>query len=717
MDDYIAPTATPRDAVEGAKEPWPYADFIQPPSSQRIMSYTKFKKLLQIRNKREKRMAAASAAGKTQVANNPANPPVKVEHTTTKEKRKHGMPMRDSLEVPSNPPSVSGRHAEKEILSPPPPKSLEDNNGEEGAEVRHFRAREPQSPAEPLREEKAAVGEEVRGESNKSTPAMETKNELALPPGEGKSTPNLSKPSTTTVNDSQAAAGLSEPRVGRHFAPKLSRRKRREVMPASPVEPLNEDASAAEVGVIPLMGKGELYAAVKAHAAGKTKVGDIKPIENNMSAFVEENDKYEAEDALVRKFTQDLETTIPGLNTNGQSLSFSSAESGIVEAQSDDKAIQPNPAVKTDREGSTINSSERKRRAALRRKREQRTRERIKATILRLQQRIQELSQREPACISPQDSPEINTLEEETAPAHFECDASEAEEELCENEVDVPADEEVIEEAELDADSEPNLEDTSAGEEEIANDHLDDDVEEIPDKLDASELPEDPHTPSMADSTASQDDPAVATAEAAPEPLPNDAGPTSELAEEINDPSEGPPEEAPGAEPIEPPAPPQLIARKRLTRHRALANARRQRRLNAAVRKTDEPRPEPEVAAPADLSGSPESRLNPPTLTFPDGRVVLENFTDGEMIVRRDSTEQPWGIGLRYDWSARALAVASFPTFPANDPRLQHGFIQRYHNRPVWYLKEVNGTSATNLKSVMEVLSRTLTARFVFKRL
>ncbi|CCW65442.1 unnamed protein product [Phytomonas sp. EM1] len=86
------------------------------------------------------------------------------------------------------------------------------------------------------------------------------------------------------------------------------------------------------------------------------------------------------------------------------------------------------------------------------------------------------------------------------------------------------------------------------------------------------------------------------------------------------------------------------------------------------------------------------------------------------MIARRTSLEGGWGIGLRYDWGARALAVASFPTFPATDPRAQHRFVRRYHSRPVWYLKEVNGADASNLKSVMEVLSRTLTARFVFRR-
>ncbi|CCW69634.1 unnamed protein product [Phytomonas sp. Hart1] len=553
---------------------------------------------------------------------------------------------------------------------------------------------------------------------------METKNEAEIPSRRSESSNNLSKPSTTTFNDSQGAAELSLARVGKHFANKILRKKRRGVEPLKKafVEDatvlsglmVKKKANTAEVRMIPLMGKGELYAAVKAHAAGKTKVVDIKPIENNTSAFVGEDGKYEAEDAPIRKSTQDLETTIAGLNVNGKTLPSSSVESEIVEAQGKNAAIQPNPAVKTDREGFTINPSARKKKAALRRKYEQRIQD-LEATILQLQQQIQELSQGKPACIYPQDSPEVNTLEEETAPAHFECDASEAEEELCENEVDVLADEEVIKEAELDDASEPNPEDTSAEEKEIANDHFDDEMAEIPDEPDASELQEDPLTPPMADSTASQDDPAVATAKADHELLPNDAGPTSELDEEINDPSGGLRETMLRAKPVQSPTPRQSIARKRITRHRALATARRQRRQNAAVKKKNEARPE--VVAPADLSKTPESRLNPPTLTFPDGGTVLENFTDGEMIVRRDSTEQTWGIGLRYDWSARALAVASFPTFPANDPRLQHGFIQRYHSRPVWYLKEVNGTSATNLKSVMEVLSRTLTARFVFKRI
>ncbi|KAG5471496.1 hypothetical protein LSCM1_01589 [Leishmania martiniquensis] len=104
-------------------------------------------------------------------------------------------------------------------------------------------------------------------------------------------------------------------------------------------------------------------------------------------------------------------------------------------------------------------------------------------------------------------------------------------------------------------------------------------------------------------------------------------------------------------------------------------------------------------------------------LVLPSGNVVMESFTDDEMVLRRTALDNSWDVGLRFDWQERTLAISSFPTFETADKRAAHPFVQRFKSKPRWLLKEVNETSAAHMKRALDSMNRSLTARFVFRHL
>ncbi|KAG5497134.1 hypothetical protein GH5_01669 [Leishmania sp. Ghana 2012 LV757] len=104
-------------------------------------------------------------------------------------------------------------------------------------------------------------------------------------------------------------------------------------------------------------------------------------------------------------------------------------------------------------------------------------------------------------------------------------------------------------------------------------------------------------------------------------------------------------------------------------------------------------------------------------LVLPSGNVVMESFTDDEMVLRRTALDDGWDVGLRFDWQERTLAISSFPTFEEADRRAAHPFVQRFKLKPRWLLKEVNETSAAHMKRALDSMNRSLTARFVFRHL
>lgn len=104
-------------------------------------------------------------------------------------------------------------------------------------------------------------------------------------------------------------------------------------------------------------------------------------------------------------------------------------------------------------------------------------------------------------------------------------------------------------------------------------------------------------------------------------------------------------------------------------------------------------------------------------LVLPSGNVVVESFTDSEMVLRRTALDDSWDVGLRFDWQERTLAISSFPTFEETDKRSAHPFVHRFKSKPRWLLKEVNETNAAHMKKALDSMSRSLTARFVFRHL
>ncbi|CAC9521305.1 kinetoplast-associated protein-like protein [Leishmania infantum JPCM5] len=104
-------------------------------------------------------------------------------------------------------------------------------------------------------------------------------------------------------------------------------------------------------------------------------------------------------------------------------------------------------------------------------------------------------------------------------------------------------------------------------------------------------------------------------------------------------------------------------------------------------------------------------------LVLPSGNVVVESFTDNEMVLRRTALDNSWDVGLRFDWQERTLAISSFPTFEETDKRSAHPFVHRFKSKPRWLLKEVNETNAAHMKKALDSMNRSLTARFVFRHL
>lgn len=172
-----------------------------------------------------------------------------------------------------------------------------------------------------------------------------------------------------------------------------------------------------------------------------------------------------------------------------------------------------------------------------------------------------------------------------------------------------------------------------------------------------------------------------------------------------------------------------LAAKKRIKKHAKLAAARLKKQVNSqisaaapspaavdiplvqAVHASAEP-----LTTVADAP-SAEALLRDAALTLPSGHVVIESFTETEMVLRRGSLDDSWDVGLRFDWQERTLTISAFPEFDRDDVRATHPFVQLYKSRPRWLLKEVNEASATHMKEALNAMKRSLTARFVFRRL
>ncbi|CBH13813.1 kinetoplast-associated protein, putative [Trypanosoma brucei gambiense DAL972] len=118
----------------------------------------------------------------------------------------------------------------------------------------------------------------------------------------------------------------------------------------------------------------------------------------------------------------------------------------------------------------------------------------------------------------------------------------------------------------------------------------------------------------------------------------------------------------------------------------------------------------------ARAASTSEEELIAGALTFPNSNVAIEKFDENQLVVRRQSLDDPWDIGLRFDWTIKTLAIGSLPTYRLTDPRRMHPFMRMYQSKPVWFLEEVNGTKANNIREVMEVLKKSLLAKFVFRK-
>ncbi|SCU72089.1 uncharacterized protein TEOVI_000367000 [Trypanosoma equiperdum] len=116
------------------------------------------------------------------------------------------------------------------------------------------------------------------------------------------------------------------------------------------------------------------------------------------------------------------------------------------------------------------------------------------------------------------------------------------------------------------------------------------------------------------------------------------------------------------------------------------------------------------------VSSPSEATLVANALIFPNGSVAIEKFDENRLVVRRQSLDVPWDIGLRFDWTVKTLAIGSLPMYRLSDPRRLHPFMRTYQSKPVWFLEEVNGTKANNIREVMEVLKKSLLATFVFRK-
>ncbi|GET91281.1 kinetoplast-associated protein-like protein [Leishmania tarentolae] len=176
-------------------------------------------------------------------------------------------------------------------------------------------------------------------------------------------------------------------------------------------------------------------------------------------------------------------------------------------------------------------------------------------------------------------------------------------------------------------------------------------------------------------------------------------------------------------------------AKQKIKKHAKLAAARLRKRPTYIVSAAE---PLVEAHAPAEVIDAPlveavHAAAEPPVLpaeeasaetlvrrsalVLPSGNVVVESFTENEMVLRRTTLDDSWGVGLRFDWQERTLAISSFPPFEAADKRSAHPFVQQFKSRPRWLLKEVNETSAAHMKKALDSMNRSLTARFVFRHL
>lgn len=161
-----------------------------------------------------------------------------------------------------------------------------------------------------------------------------------------------------------------------------------------------------------------------------------------------------------------------------------------------------------------------------------------------------------------------------------------------------------------------------------------------------------------------------------------------------------------------------LSARKRIKRHGRLAAERREQRGTASPAApqppsaTMDPPLVPSTPTMPSVSTGVESSA---ALTLPNGHVVVESLTEGQMELTRDHLDRAWDVGLRYDWNMRTLAL-TLPPFKPHDPRLQHPYLQLFGSKPAWFLKEVNGVDASQMREVMEAMKKTLRAQFIFKR-
>ncbi|RNF07334.1 kinetoplast DNA-associated protein [Trypanosoma rangeli] len=173
----------------------------------------------------------------------------------------------------------------------------------------------------------------------------------------------------------------------------------------------------------------------------------------------------------------------------------------------------------------------------------------------------------------------------------------------------------------------------------------------------------------------------------------------------------------------------QKLAKKKIERYRKQAEMRRMKSaagetvVAAAAAQGAVDVPLVSMQAPGSTLASDATAVVPSqealladALTFPSGGVTIERFDDDELVAQRRSADDAWDIGLRFDWTLKTLAIGSMPMFSFTDPRRLHPFVQRYQSRPVWFLEEVNGVKANNIREVMEVLKKSLKARFVFRK-
>ncbi|CBH16371.1 hypothetical protein, conserved [Trypanosoma brucei gambiense DAL972] len=124
---------------------------------------------------------------------------------------------------------------------------------------------------------------------------------------------------------------------------------------------------------------------------------------------------------------------------------------------------------------------------------------------------------------------------------------------------------------------------------------------------------------------------------------------------------------------------------------------------------------------PSGLEGSTDADA-PGPLVFPND-VAIDLLTPSEMVIRRPSTEDRWGLVLNKigTSSGDALRVLQLPELPPKgDTRRKHPFYKTFKNPSVpteWRIESVNNTPVSKAADILEIMRKSLKLSIKFFKL